>query len=314
MKVVQPNAPWGLDRINQRQLPLDGNFEYNYDGSGINVYVIDSGIRTTHEQFTGRAVNVFSVFDDGGYDCNGHGTHVAGIVGGVTYGVAKNVNIRGVKVLDCAGEGSTSDVVSGMNYVTQNHESPAVASMSIGGSGSRTIDEAVSRIKASGVPCIVAAGNENDDACDYSPSRSPNVFSVGATTREDRRASFSNYGECVRIFAPGVGIESASHTSDTATAIMSGTSMAAPFVSGVASFLLQKNPTLTPDGVMDSLQAFGTPISGLNTGSDPSLLLYSHIDGVASPPLVSSPSSASTTVLEYSVAIISMISALFFIN
>lgn len=313
VKVVQPDAPWGLDRIDQRSLPLDGQYEYNYVGTNVHVYVVDSGIRVTHQQFGGRAYNSFSAYDDDGYDCNGHGTHVAGIVGGSTYGAAKNVLLYNVKVLDCAGEGSTSDVVSGMNYVSENHIKPAIAQMSIGGSGSRTIDEAVSRLKTNGVMSVVAAGNDDNDACEFSPSRSSDVFAVGATTESDLRAEFSNYGECVRMFAPGVRIESASHVSDTATAFMSGTSMAAPFVSGVASFLLQRDPSMTPDSVMDSLQSYGTSIAGLNTGGGPNLLLYSNIDGVASAPLVSSPSPASSLIVEYTTASVVMIAIVLFV-
>src|SRR3954468_16162371 len=232
--VTQSNPPWGLDRIGQRDLPLNAAYSYTRTGAGVNAYIIDTGIRRTHTQFGGRAFVGFDAVGDGQNtnDCNGHGTHVAGTVGGSTYGVAKNVRLFAVRVLDCSGSGSNSGVISGVDWVTNNHQSPAVANMSLGGGASSALDQAVNNSIASGVTYAIAAGNSNVSACTQSPARVANAITVGATGQNDARASFSNFGTCVDLFGPGVNITSSWSTNDTATNTISGTSMATPHVAG----------------------------------------------------------------------------------
>lgn len=273
---TQTNPPWGLDRIDQRNRPLSASYTYNWTGSGVRVYVIDTGIRTTHTQFGGRASNVFDAFGGNGQDCNGHGTHVSGTVGGSTYGVAKSALLRGVRVLDCNGSGSTSGVIAGVNWVTQNHINPAVANMSLGGGASSALDSAVNSLSNSGVPVAVAAGNSNADACGSSPARAANAITTGSTTTTDARSSFSNFGTCLDIFAPGSGILSAWFSSDTATATLSGTSMASPHVAGVAALYKQANPSASATTVRNAIvnNATTNVITNAGTGS-PNRLLYS---------------------------------------
>ena len=258
---TQVGATWGLDRIDQRSLPLSGTYTYSNSGAGVTAYIIDTGIRFSHSEFGGRAVSGFDAVDGGSADdCNGHGTHVAGTVGGSTYGVAKAVSLVAVRVLGCGGSGSTSGVIAGVDWVTANHASPAVANMSLGGGASTALDTAVDNSINSGVSYAIAAGNGNaggraQDACRYSPARVAAAMTVSATDKTDTKASWANYGDCVDWFAPGVGITSAWYTSATATNTISGTSMATPHTTGVAALYLQSNPTATPQQVRDALYA-----------------------------------------------------------
>jgi subtilisin family serine protease len=273
---TQSNPPWGLDRIDQRDRPLSGTYTYNWTGSGVRVYVIDTGIRTAHTQFGGRASNVFDVNGGSGEDCNGHGTHVSGTIGGSTYGVAKSAMLRGVRVFGCGSTTSTSNIIAGVNYVTSNHIKPAVANMSVGGGASSSMDTAVNNLINAGVTVVVAGGNENVDACTRSPARVAAAITVGSTTSSDARSSFSNYGTCLDLFAPGSSILSAWYTSNTATATLSGTSMASPHVAGVAALYKQANSSATPATIRNSIVNNSTTnrLSGIGSGS-PNRLLYS---------------------------------------
>jgi len=273
---TQTNPPWGLNRIDQRNLPLNTTYNYNWTGSGVRVYVIDTGIRTSHTQFGGRASNVFDAFGGSGADCNGHGTHVSGTVGGSTYGVAKSALLRGVRVLDCNGSGSTSGVIAGVDWVRQNHIAPAVANMSLGGGASTTLDTAVNNLHNANVTIAVAAGNSNANACNSSPSRAVNAITTGSTTTSDARSSFSNFGTCLDVFAPGSSILSAWFTSNTATATLSGTSMASPHVAGVAALYKQANPSASSTTIRNAIVNNATTgvVTNAGTGS-PNRLLYS---------------------------------------
>ena len=245
-----PTPSWGLDRIDQRDLPLNGSFTYPNTGAGVTAYIIDTGIRTTHSDFGGRASWGTNTTGDGNNtDCNGHGTHVAGTVGGAQYGVAKGVKLIAVKVLNCAGSGSFSGVVAGIDWVTAHHQpgQPAVANMSLGASGSDAATEnAVRSSIADGVTYAIASGNSNANACNFTPARVAEAITVNASTNTDARASFSNFGTCTDVFAPGQNITSAWITSDTATNTISGTSMAAPHVAGAAALVLGATPQATP--------------------------------------------------------------------
>ena len=259
---TEAGATWGLDRIDQRSLPLSGAYSYNNTGSGVTAYIIDTGILFTHNEFAGRATKGFDAVTSGGtaLDCNGHGTHVSGTVGGTTYGVAKGVSLVAVRVLGCSGSGSTSGVIAGIDWVTANHKTPAVANMSLGGSASTALDNSVRNSIASGVAYAIAAGNGNfigiaQDACKYSPARVTEAMTIGATDKTDTKASWSNYGNCVDWFAPGVGITSAWYTSNSATNTISGTSMATPHTTGVAALYLQSNPGAKPEDVRNALYA-----------------------------------------------------------
>src|SRR5215210_2528935 len=258
---TQSGAPWGLDRIDQRNRPLSGTFTYNATGAGVTAYIIDTGIRFGHSEFGGRAASGYDAVDGGSADdCNGHGTHVAGTVGGSTYGVAKSVSLVAVRVLNCSGSGTTSGVIAGIDWVTATHQAgdPAVANMSLGGGASTALDNAVRNSIADGVSYAIAAGNGNfigiaQDACKYSPARVAEAMTIGATDSSDRKASWSNYGNCVDWFAPGVSITSSWYTSDTATNTISGTSMATPHTAGVAAQYLQTNPGASPGAVRTAL-------------------------------------------------------------
>lgn len=247
-----PTSSWGLDRIDQRDLTLNNTFNYSNDGSGVTAYIIDTGILTTHEEFSvNRASIGYDAVSDGqnGVDCNGHGTHVAGTVGGVNYGVAKNVNLVAVRVLDCKGSGTVSGVISGIDWVTKNRNSPSVANMSLGGGASTSLDTAVSNSIKSGIAYVVAAGNSGQNACNYSPARVAAAVTVGATDVTDTRPSWSNYGRCLDLFSPGASITSSWIGSNSAINTISGTSMAAPHVTGVVALILQTTSSVTPKDV-----------------------------------------------------------------
>jgi subtilisin family serine protease len=260
--VTQTGATWGLDRIDQRTRPLSGTFTYNATGAGVKAYVIDTGIHASHTQFGGRVVQGRDTVDGAlpAADCHGHGTHVAGTVGGSIHGVAKGVTLVAVRVLNCQGSGSTSGVIAGVDWVTGNHlpGQPAVANMSLGGGVSTALDTAVRNSIADGVSYAVAAGNGNIfgqavNACNGSPSRVAEAMTISATDSTDRKASWANYGNCVDWFAPGVSITSAWHTSNTATRTISGTSMATPHTAGVTAQYLQGNPSASPATVRTTL-------------------------------------------------------------
>ncbi len=277
LDATQSPATWGLDRIDQRNLPLSNSYTYNYTGSGVTAYIIDTGILYNHTEFGGRASFGYDAFGGNGSDCNGHGTHVAGTVGGATYGVAKGVTLKAVRVLDCSGSGTTTGVIAGVDWVTANHVAgaPAVANMSLGGSASTSLDTAVKNSIADGVTYAIAAGNSNRDACKFSPARVAEAITVGATTSTDARASYSNYGACLDLFAPGSSITSAWYTSTTATNTISGTSMATPHVAGAAALYLQAYPGASPLTVRNALVNNSTlGVVGNEGRNSPDKLLY----------------------------------------
>jgi subtilisin family serine protease len=280
----QPRASWGLDRINQRSLPLDELYAYQNEGDGVNAYVIDTGILPTHWEFQGRASAIYDVFEGGnGVDCNGHGSHVAGIIGGQTFGVAKKVRLFGVRVLNCQGSGAWSDVIDGVNFVTWHHAqpaqqgTPALANMSLGGATNRAVEAAVRNSIRAQVTYVVAAGNGNSDAGTYSPAGVSEAITVGATDRSDSRAEFSNFGPVLDLFAPGVSITSAWIGSDLMIATATGTSMAAPHVAGVAALYLQNHRTASPATVRSALVGASTVGVVKNPGQEsPNRLLFTN--------------------------------------
>lgn len=293
----QSNATWGLDRVDQRNLPLNGSYNYAATAGNVSAYVIDTGILASHSQFGGRVQAGYSAINDGygTSDCAGHGTHVAGTIGGSTYGLAKNVKLYPVRVLGCNGSGSTSGIIAGMDWVANTHRGPAVANMSLGGGASSATDQAVMRLRNSGVVVVVAAGNENQNACNVSPARANGAITVGSTQSNDYRSSFSNWGTCVNIFAPGSNITSSWSTGNTATNVISGTSMATPHVAGAAALYLAANPNATPAQVEQALYANASPNKVINPGSGSSnRLLYSVFAGADVPEDPGTPDTGST--------------------
>lgn len=286
---------WGIDRIDSRPLVLDRQYVYNNDGAGVTAYVIDTGILPGHNEFGGRVGAGFSSINDGrgSVDCNGHGTHVAGTVGGATYGVAKKASLVPVRVLDCRGSGASSGVIAGVDWVIANAKRGSVINMSLGGGASTASDAAVDRAVAAGITVVVAAGNSNTNACNSSPARAAKAVTVGATTNTDARASYSNFGSCLDIFAPGSGILSAWYTSNSATSTLNGTSMAAPHVAGVAVLISAANPGWSPEQVSNALVAASTKGVVGNAGNgSPNTLLYALDNtglGTVTPPIEEPP-------------------------
>ncbi|MDC5391649.1 S8 family peptidase [Acinetobacter baumannii] len=273
---TQSNPDWGLDRIDQKALPLNSAYSYLQTGSGTTAYIVDTGILSSHQEFSGRVLSGYTAISDGNgtTDCNGHGTHVAGTVGGTTYGVAKNVNLVPIRILGCDGSGASSNVIAGLDWILKNGKKPAVVNMSLGGEANASLDSAVENLFNNGYVMVVAAGNSNTDACSSSPARVSKAITVAATDSTDTRASYSNYGSCVDIFAPGSQINSSWIGSNTATKVLNGTSMATPHVVGVVAEMLQSIPTATPQTISTNLlnQASNNVVK--NPSGSPNRLLY----------------------------------------
>lgn len=273
---TQSNPDWGLDRIDQKNLPLDSAYSYLQTGSGTTAYIVDTGILSTHQQFSGRVLSGYTAISDGNgtSDCHGHGTHVAGTVGGSTYGVAKNVSLVPIRILGCDGSGASSNVIAGLDWILKNGKKPAVVNISLGGEANASLDSAVENLFNNGYVMVVAAGNSNTDACSSSPARVSKAITVAATDSTDTQASYSNYGSCVDIFAPGSQINSSWIGSNTATKVLNGTSMATPHVVGVVAEMLQSTPTATPQTISTNLlnQASNNVVK--NPSGSPNRLLY----------------------------------------
>jgi subtilisin family serine protease len=285
-RVTQTGATWGLDRVDQRNLPLSGSFSSSGSGQGVSVYVVDTGIDAGHSEFSGRVLSGFDAIGgtDGRTDCNGHGTHVAGTIASTSFGVAKTANLVPVKVLACDGSGSYSGVIAGLDWIvkTRSIGQKAVVNMSLGGGASSSLDAAVSSVIASGIAVVVAAGNSNTDACTASPARVAAAITVGATTESDSRSSFSNYGKCLDMFAPGSNIKST--IPGNASAVYSGTSMASPHVAGIAAVAIGRT-AMTPTELSVYLRETATAgvLSSVATDS-PNLLAFLDTSGVIQPP------------------------------
>lgn len=273
---TQSNPDWGLDRIDQRNLPLDSAYSYLQTGSGTTAYIVDTGILSTHQQFSGLVLSGYTAISDGNgtSDCHGHGTHVAGTVGGSTYGVAKNVSLVPIRILGCDGSGASSNVIAGLDWILKNGKKPAVVNMSLGGEANTSLDSAVENLFNNGYVMVVAAGNSNTDACSSSPARVSKAITVAATDNTDTRASYSNYGSCVDIFAPGSQINSSWIGSNTATKVLNGTSMATPHVVGVVAEMLQSTPTATPQTISTNLLNQASSNVVKNPSGSPNRLLY----------------------------------------
>lgn len=273
---TQSNPDWGLDRIDQKTLPLNSAYSYLQTGSGTTAYIVDTGILSTHQQFSGRVLSGYTAISDGNgtTDCNGHGTHVAGTVGGSMYGVAKNVSLVPIRILGCDGSGASSNVIAGLDWILKNGKKPAVVNMSLGGDANTSLDSAVENLFNNGYVMVVAAGNSNTDACSSSPARVSKAITVAATDNTDTRASYSNYGSCVDIFAPGSQINSSWIGNNTATKILNGTSMATPHVAGVVAEMLQSTPTATPQTISTNLLNQASSNVVKNPSGSPNRLLY----------------------------------------
>ncbi|WP_227063535.1 S8 family peptidase [Acinetobacter pittii] len=273
---TQSNPDWGLDRIDQKNLPLDSAYSYLQTGSGTTAYIVDTGILSTHQQFSGRVLSGYTAISDGNgtSDCHGHGTHVAGTVGGSTYGVAKNVSLVPIRILGCDGSGASSNVIAGLDWILKNGKKPAVVNMSLGGEANASLDSAVENLFNNGYVMVVAAGNSNTDACSSSPARVSKAITVAATDSTDTRASYSNYGSCVDIFAPGSQINSSWIGSNTATKVLNGTSMATPHVVGVVAEMLQSTPTAAPQTISTNLLNQASSNVVKNPSGSPNRLLY----------------------------------------
>lgn len=290
---TESNPDWGLDRIDQRSLPLNNSYSYGSTGAGVNAYILDTGIRYSHTDLGGRAHFAFDAFGGNGADCFGHGTHVSGTVGGIKYGVAKAVTLWSVRVLQCDGSAPLSDIIAGIDWVTAHHKSPAVANMSLGATFAPVLDSAVAQSIRSGVTYVVAAGNYTENACTIYPANLPSAIDVGASDNTDHRWANSDYGSCISIFAPGVNITSDDYLSDVATVTWSGTSMASPHVAGIAALYLGAHPTATPAQVKQAILANATSGHILNLNGSPNLLAYSAFVGGSTPADPPAPPSGS---------------------
>jgi len=277
ISTIQTYPPnWGLDRIDQQKLPLTNSYSYEYTGKDVNVYVFDTGINIYHSEFGSRAKMGMNFVDDGydSLDCNGHGTHVSGIIAGTTYGVAKNANLISIRILDSEGNGFTSNILAGIEWLSKNVVKPALVNISAGGPLSSSLNTAITNSILSGIPYVLAAGNDNLDACDYSPSIIDLAIKVGASTLTDSKSTYSNFGKCVTLFAPGDNILSSWNTSKIATKVLSGTSMATPFVSGAVALLIQSDNTLNPAEIKNKIVLGAVPNVLSNIGTEsPNLLL-----------------------------------------
>jgi Fe2+ or Zn2+ uptake regulation protein len=277
---LQSDPQWALDRIDQRDLPIDSGYTYS-SASSVTAYIIDTGIRSTHSEFGGRVSFGFDAFGGNGEDCKGHGTRMAGTVGGVTYGVAKDVNLVAVRVLDCNGQGTISQMISGVDWVKANHLTPSVVNMSIGSGGNVALDTAVQSLILSGVTVVAAAANGSTTACSSSPARVPDAITISGSDETDARLATANYGPCVDFFAPGSNITSSYYTDDYATLTNTGTSSSAAFVTGAAALYLQNHPQATPAQVRDALLSFTTKgvVTNANTANNHLLYNAEAIDG-----------------------------------
>lgn len=302
---TQSNATWGIDRVDQPALPLDARFKYLTSGAGVTAYVLDTGLRATHQEFTGRILPGFTAINDGQgtNDCQFHGTHVSGTIVGKVLGIAKDAKVVPVRVLDCMGSGLVSGIIAGLDWVAANKQLPAVANMSLGGPASAAEDTAVRNLIAAGVPVVVAAGNDNVDACTQSPAREPLAITVAASSNADARAAFSNFGTCIDVFAPGVDITSASIAGDTLARTVSGTSQAAPHVAGAVALYLAANPTATPAAVAQALVAHAHAGKITDVKGSPNLLVNTmFVDTTRPVAAIMSPSNGAMVPVSFQVA------------